>query len=148
VEPGIHIGEKVLPKGTEGHIWNMIFLSFVLDWWGPRFSDSSEGKADQHESTQQSLSGNFKAAWPKAAAGAPPPPPPPLPPPPSAVVPCHQEVRGPSSFMDSRGLPGVLEQSGFEAPWWEPAFPSGSPFPLPPPLAPGAWNSFNGRQSL
>lgn len=65
---------NILPKGTEGHIWNMIFLSLssVLDWWGPPFTDSSEGKADQPKSTQQSLTGNSKAAWTKpAAAGAP-----------------------------------------------------------------------------
>lgn len=64
---------KVLPKGTEGHIWNMIFLSFssLLDWWGPPFPDSSEGKADLPESTQQSFLGNSRAAWTQPAAGAP-----------------------------------------------------------------------------
>lgn len=65
---------KVLPKGTEGHIWNVIFLSLSLSFWtagGPSFSDSSEAKTDLHKSTQQSSSGNFRAACIKAAAGAP-----------------------------------------------------------------------------
>lgn len=93
---------------------------------------------DLHESTQQSLSENFKAAWPKAGAGA-------------RVTCCPRSPGGAGTvsplFIVNLSLPGVFEWSGFEAPRWEPGFPSGSPFPLPR-LAPGAWNSFNGRQSL
>lgn len=84
----------------------MIFLSLVLDWWGPPFSDSSEGKTDLRKSTQQSLSGNFKAAWTKAAAGASQP-----------LSQVKRRHRDSPLLFSAPGLPGVLEPRWFEAPW-------------------------------